>query len=275
MKGKLHIQTRRHSHRSYLKTAYGTPPFKVANVTEDASKEILQLMLMNSSPGVLDGDEYHMKIEIGERSSLKLQTQSYQRLYQMTKGASQKMEVFLSDQSSFCYIPHPVVPHKNSFFSSRNRIHLSDQCSLIWGEVVTCGRRLNDEIFRFTHYHNKTEIFCGEKLIVKDNLLLQPGNRLITGMGQMEGYTHQASLIIINEETNMDEFYSGIDRLLSKEEGISYGVSALAVSGCMVRILGYKAEQLYNCLQSIAQFIERTKITNKLPGSSISLAYAI
>lgn len=275
MKGKLHIQTSWYNNRSCLKTAYCTPPFKVANVTEAAANEVLQLMVMNSSPGVLDGDEYYLRIELGERSSLRLQTQSYQRLYQMTKGASQEIEVFISEQSSFCYIPHPVVPHKNSFFSSRNRIHLLAHCSLIWGEVFTCGRQLNDEVFRFTHYHNKTEIFRADKLIVKDNLLLQPEKRLITSLGQMEGYTHQASLIIVQEETNIDELGAEIDLLLCKEEGISYGVSALVVNGCVVRILGYKAEQLYNCLQAIAQLIEVKKNTNKVSDLITTSAYAI
>ncbi len=40
--------------------------------------------------------------------------------------------------------------------------------------------------------------------------------------------------------------------MLSLQKSICFGVSALSVNGLIVRILGYKGEQLYNCLQMIA-----------------------
>ena len=55
----------------------------MANITEDKTGATLQLMLMSSSPGILDGDEYKIKIELEENCSLQLHTQSYQRLFNM------------------------------------------------------------------------------------------------------------------------------------------------------------------------------------------------
>jgi urease accessory protein len=44
-------------------------PFKLADITEDRSEKTLRLMMMTSSPGILDGDEYNIQIEVEEDCS--------------------------------------------------------------------------------------------------------------------------------------------------------------------------------------------------------------
>ena len=115
--------------------------------------------------------------------------------------ASQTLEVHLqASGSSFCFLPHPVVPHETSDFSANNKIFLTDNCSLIWGEVLTCGRKLSGEIFKFSKYHSVTEIFINDKLVIKENLLIKPSVIDVNAIGQMEGYTHQATLICLDDK---------------------------------------------------------------------------
>ena len=66
MIAKLHIEIVVKNGITCLKQSYCTPPFKVVNITEDKSSPQLQLMLMNSSPGILDEDDYEQKIELSE-----------------------------------------------------------------------------------------------------------------------------------------------------------------------------------------------------------------
>ena len=251
----LNIQTGIRNNKTFLKKGYYTTPFKIANITENKNEECLKLMLMTSSPGILDGDEYKIKIELEEGCSLQLQTQSYQRLFNMKKGASQNMEVFMSKNSSFCYLPHPSVPHTGSNFIATNKIFMFEGYKLIWGEVLTCGRKLSGEEFQFTRYQSLTEIFLNEKLVVKENFLMSPSTINVHAIGQLEGYSHQASLIYIDTTTNVNEVISTINAHLLEQKHICIGVSALPVNGIIVRLLGYKAEQLYNCLQKIADLL--------------------
>ena len=202
LKGVLHITTGWKDNRTFLSNSYCTPPFKLADVTEDASRRKLQLMMMTSSPGVLDGDQYHLRIELGEHSDVSLKTQSYQRLFEMKKGARQVTEIFLGESSRFVYLPQPVVPHQNANFSTINNIHLSGQSTLMLGEVLTPGRQLNGEVFSFTRYHSTTQVYLDNRLIVKDNLLLEPAARPVGGMGLLEGYTHQASFLVIQADVD-------------------------------------------------------------------------
>src|SRR6476620_10915262 len=103
----LHIETGKRGDQTFLKKAYFTPPLKVLDITDDKRGSLLDLMLMSSSPGVLDGDVYTMKIDLTEKSSLRLQTQSNQRLFRMKKGATQRMEIRMGAGASLIYLPHP------------------------------------------------------------------------------------------------------------------------------------------------------------------------
>jgi urease accessory protein len=259
MIAELHIETKLRDGITYLKKSYFTPPFKLADVREDKKDNTLQLMLMSSSPGILDGDEYHIKIELDEDCSLKLLTQSYQRLFTMKDSASQQLQVNMAQGSSFCYLPHPTVPHKRSDFTSKSKIYLSNNCNLIWGEILTCGRKQNGEVFIFSKYHNLTEIYLNNKLIIKENLMIKPLQINVNAMGQLENYTHQASLIYLNETADIKTLRQQINTFLSEQVEITYGITETPKNGLLIRILGYKGEQLHNCLNTIARLINQTK----------------
>ncbi|MFD2934277.1 urease accessory protein UreD [Spirosoma flavum] len=261
MKAELHIQAARRDTRTYLKKAYFTPPLKVADITEDKKANQLQLMFMSSSPGILDGDEYQLQIDLDEGCSLELQTQSYQRLFTMKQGASQQMRVSMAKGSSLCFLPHPVVPHERSSFSATNDIYMADGCSLIWGEVLTCGRKLNGEIFQFSKYHAITQVFIDQKLRIKENLLIQPSTMDLKAIGQMEGFTHQASLIYLNEQALLPAIRETITTYLAQQTDILFGVSATPANGLLVRLLGQRGEQLHTCLKTIARHLPQTTIS--------------
>ncbi len=251
----LHIQTAVRGNSTYLKNTYCTTPFKVANITEDKKADPLHLMLMSSSPGILDGDQYQQKIELEEGSSMQLHTQSYQRLFNMKQSASQSLEVFLSPHSSFCFLPHPTVPHAQSVFRCTNKIYLEENCSLVFGEILTCGRKLNGEVFLFSKYHNITEVFLRNKLIIKENLLIEPAIINLNAIGQLEGFTHQASLIYQHATAQVKPLSELVNAFLSEQTGIIFGITAAPENGLIVRILGHKAEQLHGCLKSIAALL--------------------
>jgi urease accessory protein len=255
----LHIQTAERNGITYLKQSYCTPPFKVANITEDKQAGPLHLMLMCSSPGILDGDDYQLKFNIEENAHLHLHTQSYQRLFNMKQGARQKQESYLQKNASLIYIPHPAVPHKQSIFTTSNKIYLEGNNKLIWGELLTCGRKLNGEQFDFIKYHSITELYIQGRLAIKENWLVQPGTTNLQAIGQWEGYTHQASLIIVNNKENISAQYDAITQFLLQKQEITFGISPLPHSGLIVRILGYKAEPLFNCLNQIATLITQNQ----------------
>ena len=198
MKAQLQITAGYKKDKTFLKQCFFTQPFKIGNVTEDRSESLLKLMIMSSSPGVLDNDHYDTIIEIEEDAQLQITTQGYQRLFNMKNAACQFTNVHVKNNASFCYLPHPAVPHKQANYSSVNNIYLQKKHSLIWGEIITCGRKLSGEEFRFTKFHNVTNIYLENKLLIKENVLIEPSKRNLRSIGQLEGYTHQSNLLFLS-----------------------------------------------------------------------------
>ena len=253
----LHIQAALRADVTYLKKSYFSPPLKVADITENRREKWLHIMQMSSSPGILDGDQLDIKIELAENCHLQLHTQSYQRLFSMKTGASQVMEVDLAKGASFTYLPHPVVPQENSVFKTKNKIRLEEGSCLIWGEIITCGRKLNGEIFRFSKYHAITEVYRLNKLIIKENICLDPSSMDLHATGFLEGFTHQASLIFIDEKIEINTLINEASIFLETQKEIISGVTAAPESGILVRILGNKSEQLMDCLKEITEIFTR------------------
>ncbi|HEV7621502.1 MAG TPA: urease accessory protein UreD [Flavisolibacter sp.] len=259
----LEIETCIKKDRTILKKGFCTQPFKLAAIREEHEQKYLNLVLMSSSPGILDGDEYSFNFHLGKETSLHFETQSFQRLFQMKKGASQKTEIHMEKGSTLQYLPHPVVPHFESKFSGKNLIYLSDNCNLMLGEIITSGRKLNGESFNFSSYQSKTEVFFNNNLIIKENVVLMPAVTNIQRVGQMEGYSHQASLICIID-IPINNLKKEINKQLVSQKDILFGMSQLQVNGLIIRILGNKGEQLYSCLKNICLFISSEMSMNKM-----------
>lgn len=250
MNARLHIRTACRNHKTVLAQAFHTTPFKIADITEDKRGKALHLMLMSSSPGVLDGDQYAFNIEVAENTCLHLHTQAYQRLYTMKGSASQRCAVHLEKGASFHFLPHPVVPHAASSFSAGNKIYLTEDNELLWGEVLTPGRKGSGEAFSYTSYHSRTEVLHQGKLVIKENLLLRPAVTAIHRTGMLEGYTHQAALLYWKEGGVTAGL---INRLYQLDcSRVQIGISVLSEHALAVRLLGSGAEQLHHLLTIFA-----------------------
>jgi urease accessory protein len=263
MKAQLEIAVAVSNGHTYPKQLYFTPPFKVANITGAKGSACLELMIMTASPGILDEDEYHVNILLEKHAQLHLQTQAYQRLFQMQKGAAQYLSVTLQEGSAFVYLPHPTVPHQQSSFTAINNFYLAEHCHFVYGEILTPGRKLNGENFLLQRYHSDTCFYLNNKLIIRENLLLQPSLIAVAEIGQLEGFSHQASLIIWNPKLDLKNARTQICDLLNTHTAIEYGVTTAPANALLVRLLGNGSEILHKLLKQINKLTEQLLATEQ------------
>lgn len=263
----LHIIAGYKNERTFLEYCFCKQPFKLANITEDKAGDLLRLMITSSSPGILDNDNYSVKVEVESNAKVYLITQGYQRIFTMANKASQLMNVEVKNNASFCFLPHPNVPHERSSFSSINNIYLNRHHHLLWSDIITCGRKLSGEVFKFSRYHNITNVLLNHKLVVKENVLLEPLIRNVHALGQLEGYTHQSTLLFINDKANMKKISAACNEILFGVEEITFGISMLPVNGLIIRILGHKGEQLFDLNNKIASIIDEIVSQVTMPSS--------
>lgn len=239
--------------QTILKDVFFTPPFNVVEVRENKKNPLLEVMVMSSSPGLLHKDSYHINIEVIDNSCLNLQTQSYQRIYTSKHQTQQHMEVNIGDRAYFSHVPHPVVPHKNSNYKAQNTIRLTSSSTLLWSEILTCGRKLmeDEEVFSFKKHHSTTSIFVDEQLIFQDNVYLVPEEINIRDFGQYEHYTHQGSLFFIAPEIVIEDRINTIyDRLRSIND-IDFGITKVRDNAYVLRALSHGGEKLYQLFTQI------------------------
>ena len=242
---------------------YTTVPFGLLRFDERYPADPwMQYMIRSNSPGMLSGDFYDMQINVADDTSLGLETQAYQRIYEMNEGgkAFQEVKVNVGENGLFHFIPHPTVPHKNSDYAAKNTINIKKSSKLIWGEVITCGRKLSGEIFEFKRFLSHTEVFVDDELIFNDKLLFEPENIDVNAMGQLEGYTHQATLFAYQHELTEDELYEFLLENIKDEEEIEFGMSTTVLDAAVIRIVGNSGEQLYKIIKRIEENILATAI---------------
>ncbi len=239
-----------------MKDVFVSAPFRVVPVGQTKSDNAAYLMIMSSSPGILNGDRYDLRVKVEENARLQLQSQSYQRLFHMDGEATQLMQIELADNSGFSFVPHPVVPHKNSTFKSITKVEMGTNCAFLMSEIITCGRKLHGEVFAFKHFQNLIEIRHQNRLIFKDNVLLQPNLMPLSSIGILEGFTHQGTIAYINTANEpVGDMIELFFEMMQLESDIQFGISRIQHHGFVLRCLGQGAEQVFDCFQRIQNLI--------------------
>ncbi|PRD48284.1 urease accessory protein UreD [Sphingobacterium haloxyli] len=248
----IKINVEREGNRSLLKESYHNAPYKLTHYGSPRAQDHLEMIIMSASPGILDKDSLVIDVHVKESAHLKLFTQSFNKLHPMKEGASQETNVRLDRDSVFNYVPHPVTPFKDSIFKTVNTIHIDDDATLIWGDIISAGRIHRNEVFAFQKLHSITRIYKDGKLLVTDNQCLLPREQPVSDLLFFEGYTHQATLFYCGPFAKLmkDE----MDEILTMEyEDVSFGFTECADNTLMLRAVGTDGELLYSFLTMLAQ----------------------
>lgn len=239
---------------TYLDDGYSDIPYKLTHYGNRNMTDNLELILMCSSPGTMDGDILRIELDAKKNSRMKLFTQSFNKIHQMPRkvGAKQYCSFKLAEGAFFQYIPHPTIPFANSIFYANNEIHMAGDAHLIWGDIISSGRVHSGESFQMDTYHTRTQIFRDKKLIFFDNQLISPNLHHQEEILLFEGFTHQGTLLIISPFS--DDFKKELDEILLEQfEDSAYGLTKCADNALMIRILGCSGDGIFDWLQNIGK----------------------
>ncbi|MBF8963570.1 urease accessory protein UreD [Pontibacter sp. FD36] len=248
----IKINAEREGALTLLKESCHNAPYKVIHYGSRHLHEHLELIMMSSSPGIMDGDEIDIEVNVHEHAQLKLFTQSFSKLHPMETGALQRTNVQVKKGGIYKFIPHPITPFANSIFRTVNEIHLDENANLIWGDIIASGRVHSGESFQFTRLHSITKVYRGKKLVLFDNQLLEPGRQPFDSILFYERYTHQATLIYVSPyaaelKTELDEI------LTSQYDEFSFGFTQCGPNAIMIRAMGDEGVMLYDWLSAMGQ----------------------
>ncbi len=243
--------------RSFARSIYVTPPFRVVSVGQLRHDGGAYLMQMSTSPGVLSGDDYQIDITLESNARLQMLSQSYMRIFDMDDSATQRINIRVGEGAHFSQVSHPIVPHRNSSFASITRVDLGANSSFLQSEIITCGRKFHGEEFEFREFSNSVEVRCGGVLRLKDRVWLNPSLMALRGCGLFEKFTHQGTLVYQTtcDSIDINNCVEHIYEQLSEVEGIDFGVSKSHYSGFVIRVLGASGEVLYNSFLKVQEYL--------------------
>ena len=243
------------SGKTQIAEYFATPPFKVMTLPAyaDSWKNGLSAMQMSSSPGLLAGDRVDIQITLEKSTALSLNTQAFTRVQTMNEGdfAEQNTLIQLAEKSRLFYLPHPLVLHKNSALKQKTLINMQPESTLIYGEIVAIGRVVNDERFEFQLVQENGKV----KPLMLDCIQWLPAKMNLTALSQMEGFSHQGSLVYINLQKTSAEIKQIAQQLQQQEtdKSLLLGISQLNEGGLIVRVLGHRAEQIQKLFEKIGE----------------------
>ncbi|MEE3420717.1 MAG: urease accessory protein UreD [Lachnospiraceae bacterium] len=240
----LHIHASDKNGQTYLSDVHFTAPFKIMQPFKKRDGS-LQVMLLQASAGIMDGDRQRFSFEIDPGAKLEFISQSYDKVHPMKEDfAERSIEVTCAHDSMFYFHPQPMIPFRNSRFINKMEIHLEDgTAAFSLCEIFTAGRLgYENERFAYDYYSNKVDIYRGSRHIYRDNTLFAPDQMDMEGMGMYEGCTHQANLFLTR--LSADGFEDSIQEILDEDAKTEGAITRLIDEDYAVRILGHRAQDL-------------------------------
>lgn len=234
----LNIEISNKDNKTILSDAYFTPPFKIMKPFYE--NDLMRILQMSASPGVMEGDCQTININIKENSKAEIYSQSYEKIHKMDKGdAKRNININAADNCFFVYNPLPVIPYAGSAFNNEINVNLSDSTSVfVYSDIITGGRIACGECFKYRYYNSLVCIYENNNMEYRDNTRYAPHKMNMAGIGLYEGYTHLLGMVICN--INIDEI---LDDIFEKYM-YPFGITKTDSEYVVIRALGNSSQEL-------------------------------
>lgn len=252
--------------RTVIKESYASGAFKISRPLEADGTGQALLYLMNPGGGYVDGDRYKALISMGQDSQLVLTTQSATKIYKTVGGFVHSLtEVSLEEGALLEVVPDPVIAYENAVYVQKTVLRLQPGAALVYLDAWTPGWSPSGELFTYKSIDSLTELYVGGELQMADRLRMTPSGSL-AGLGEMEGYTHYGSLLVVHERgtgEETDELYAYL-RGQFHSESVRFGITNLQTPGFVLRIMARSTEELQQAAGACHDYV-RENWLNKPP----------
>ncbi|WP_246608569.1 urease accessory protein UreD [Paenibacillus agaridevorans] len=179
---------------------YHTAPVKIAKAFPVQNQ--LAVIVMDVSPGMLEGDVYEMEWTAGSRTHTMITNQSFMKIHPCYGGgtASLTQTFDLEAGAVMENMPEPVMLYKEASLLSDTTIRLSAGSVWMGADVLCPGRGLRGERFVYRDYDNRLSVYLGEELIFAQRQWINPARQRLQAKGSWENATHLAYFYVFSDE---------------------------------------------------------------------------
>ena len=142
---------------------YSSYPLRLSPIfrLEGADSERAYLYLINTSPGLLSGDELNISLQLAANSQLYLTDQAATKVHPMPEIKSKarvNSHIIVNDNASLELVPEPIILYSDSALEQNITIKLDSTARLFLSEIILPGRLAKQEYYDFDYYFNRLQV---------------------------------------------------------------------------------------------------------------------
>ena len=208
------------------------------------------LTVVNSSGGVLGGDELDMAVALDAGTTLTLRTQAATKVYRSTGRAARSVNRFvLGTGAVLDYVPDEIIPFAGSNYEQVTAIELAAGAVAVITEIVTAGRLARAERFAFTRLALDLSCTSGGRLVLRDRADVRPAAQHLAGPAILGTATVWGSCYVLVTEALDPGLVERIDADMQHGAGGTAGAS-LTPCGMVGRAVGTSVEPVRTALRA-------------------------
>lgn len=238
---------------------------KVSPTIHLDSEKISTYFIVGLGGGYVEGEKYKYSITQKEDTRAIITTQSSTKVYKCENKETTEQETIinLEKNSILEYITDSVILYKNAIYKQVNNIYMDDSSTLIYSDGITSGWSKDGDAFQYSNVQLKTNVYLNNKLVLLDNLLLDPKRNDVTKLGFFEGYKNFGTLLVINKNINAQTIEDLRNEIKNLNLPIYFGISELEVNGFVLRVLGNLTQNIESAIKLCHNYIRKKFLNSR------------
>lgn len=196
-----------------LTDKYHTAPIKIAK--SFPLEQQLGIIIMDVSPGLLEGDRYELDWSAGEDAHAYITNQSYTKVHPCSEegGSSMSQTFTLHPGSIIEHMPEPVMLYKEASFHNETLVYLKAGAIWMQADVVCPGRTLRNEIFQYRGFRNSLSVYYEDELVFTQRQRVEPDIQQLNAPGSWEEMTHSGAFYVFSDKLTSAHLDAVIEKL--------------------------------------------------------------
>lgn len=235
-----------------------------ANIRNDR-EGIPTYYLLQLGGGYIEGEKYKNIFKLKDNSRAIITTQASTKVYKCEHGekAFQETIIELGKNSILEYIADTVILYKNAIYKQVNNIYLDDSSTLIYSDGITAGWSPEGDKFTYRNVQLKSNVYINNKIVLLDNLIVNPRENDVTKLGFFEEYSNFGTLLIINKNITGNVIEELRKQLENINLPIYFGISQLEVNGFVLRVLGNLTQHIELAMSVCHNYVRKNFLGSK------------
>jgi urease accessory protein len=199
--------------------------------------------IIHTSGSVLQGDRFHVRIDVGPGAQALVTTQAATKIHEMDANYAAQLQDISLDQGAYLeYLPGLTIPHRHARYLADTLVTLPDDATMLLSEIVLPGRthyrdgeRFQYDVFSSTVSAERPD---GRQLFT-EKILVEPGAWSVREPGAMGGYDVFGTVFALTGREHTDAILERSAPSLDSGGEVASGASRLPHdAGVVLRVLG-------------------------------------